>query len=436
MASVVHKFPPEIVCEVFSHFSAWMPVHDPSLFPWYLGQICRAWRTIFISKPTFWSHIDVNLGSIHQTEDSDHHRYGRALDLVKLCMQRSNGQPISFIYRNLRHSSTFSALEYSHKILQLLVTESTRWLHVRISLSYFDYEKLCPIEGRLPLLRSLQFSQETAFTSVPGSCQNVFRDARALTSIHLRYLSTWRFNWSSLAWISVETVHLDKVDELQDALRQAVLLEGLLVMQCPVEPADNQLRLLETLPVITLPHLVYLSIPHACLLRFLKAPALVHLCLRDDDLYDAFFDTVTSFLKTSACSVRKLEVSACYATDAIGILQYTPKLVHLELKDIRPALDDAFARLVYGIEDNTGLTLQHLQLIVVKQSPHTREEIVRLCTILLAGMHRAVDCARSISDLRSKIEEISQLCQQNREVLITFDQTSSGGGNLTEAQHS
>jgi hypothetical protein len=62
MGTFSRRMPPEIIREIFSHvFSSPLKIGHASQFPWYLGQICSQWRTLFFSmQSVFWRKIEIN----------------------------------------------------------------------------------------------------------------------------------------------------------------------------------------------------------------------------------------------------------------------------------------------------------------------------------------------------------------------------------------
>src|SRR6266550_3704126 len=91
------KLYPELIYEILTYcLSDTVPTLDtcfPKHFPWYLGHICRSWRSVFISSPRFWDHFIFD-GSI--TGAFSANRVERALTLVELCVKRTKDQPFSF----------------------------------------------------------------------------------------------------------------------------------------------------------------------------------------------------------------------------------------------------------------------------------------------------------------------------------------------------
>ena len=86
---------PDLVFEIFRHFlpGLTLSVIEPKLFPWYVGQICGSWRSVFISHTGSWSNLIVE-ADFYDVQCAKH-----ALQILKLCLLHNN-QPLSFKLNN------------------------------------------------------------------------------------------------------------------------------------------------------------------------------------------------------------------------------------------------------------------------------------------------------------------------------------------------
>src|SRR5258708_245724 len=90
MTSIAHVISEDIVCEIFTNFSAAINATCPIYFPWYLGHICSAWRATFLSMvPQFWHKLDVYNPCLYISGDPGKLR--RITNIVKFFLERNCG---------------------------------------------------------------------------------------------------------------------------------------------------------------------------------------------------------------------------------------------------------------------------------------------------------------------------------------------------------
>ncbi|KAM6493936.1 hypothetical protein JOM56_010297, partial [Amanita muscaria] len=65
--AIVSKVPTEVLSEIF-YLLCRKPIYVSQLdnlccaddFPWYVGLVCRQWRTVFLSYPPIWASLNLS----------------------------------------------------------------------------------------------------------------------------------------------------------------------------------------------------------------------------------------------------------------------------------------------------------------------------------------------------------------------------------------
>ncbi|KAM6488877.1 hypothetical protein JOM56_015676 [Amanita muscaria] len=190
----MQHIPVEILNEIFKHLIPdILLVHDPRKFPWYVGQICASWRAHFTSTPWIWRKFIV---FVYQTPERD---LDNAARLVRLCIQRSMNQPLSFSFLYTHKSSPQKGRQYINQMLSDLIAESQRWEVVDVEADFLSLEAFClpNLSNHFPLLRSmaLQTNGDRSSWDKP-KFRDLFLRAHSLTRVELDRLPGYDFNWS------------------------------------------------------------------------------------------------------------------------------------------------------------------------------------------------------------------------------------------------
>jgi hypothetical protein len=95
---------PELIYEILTWClsGVTLSTDDPRLFPWYLGHVCRSWRSVFVSSPRFWDRFSLLSYRIDTGRSIT--RIQRALALVELCIERTKDHPFSFYLCDTFHA--------------------------------------------------------------------------------------------------------------------------------------------------------------------------------------------------------------------------------------------------------------------------------------------------------------------------------------------
>ncbi|RDB17287.1 hypothetical protein Hypma_001726 [Hypsizygus marmoreus] len=138
--SFFNELPPEIIGEIFIHcLPRWYTFPKAGEVPMLLCQVCSYWRQVAISTPILWSSFSSITDPL--AKKATH------LSLVKLWLNRSRNQPLSF--------SLHSAPK-SHWVMEEFLKEIHRWHEVVIGLDDVLGRKFLRIQGRnAPWLESV-----------------------------------------------------------------------------------------------------------------------------------------------------------------------------------------------------------------------------------------------------------------------------------------
>ncbi|KAF8631105.1 hypothetical protein AX17_005150 [Amanita inopinata Kibby_2008] len=383
MSSIVQHVPPEIVREIFDHFSTSLPVHVPKRFPWYLGHVCSSWRAVFSSMTTqFWSRIIIDRYRLGEWLHESPQCYERILDLMDFFLERNPDQPFSFkflLHRYYRQEESF----HVRRILDTLIQQSARWQDVFIILHESEIPTLYRVKDRLPLLRSLKLciaddEEDEEFRTVPEPYTDVFKGAPLLRRVMLGSISTWSFDWHSLTVLELNSADHWDSDNLLAVLSQTTNLETLAVHQ-PFQgriPSSSGRR---RTPPIMLPCLKLLTIIGCGLLAILETPRLEQLSIDSAEASQSFHRIIRSFFHRSACRIQFLSMEDCEAEELRAILPYVPEVRHLHLQS-RYNIGDAFKHLTVTGGMPPACHLQSLTVIAVPQL--TERDIADLSTMI------------------------------------------------------
>ncbi|KAJ7135114.1 hypothetical protein C8R46DRAFT_1139496 [Mycena filopes] len=139
--SIVRRIPPELLGEIFGMASGDTSDADWREPPWYLGQVCCAWRRTALADTSLWNSITL---SPSQSSESS----------INAQLIRSTGAPLDIYWPDRRHMK-------SHALLGIVLPHCKRWRTLRMKMDYYDdtpapLALLVPITGRLHSLQTLE----------------------------------------------------------------------------------------------------------------------------------------------------------------------------------------------------------------------------------------------------------------------------------------
>lgn len=319
------------------------------------SQVCSHWRSVALSTPELWSHINFVIPFSAKDARSEE-------TAMKTFIARSKDSPLSIIMESDSPSSKVEA-ELS-RIRRCILPSIARWREADLTITRSAFDALRAVK-RAPLSLETLSLRRGNHTIIPEHTSlGTFAVAPKLRRLHLMCFSP---NWLQISWIQLTDLTwfggFSNYDQAMDLLRQCSNLE---CCRLWVEPNFRRSMAQQHLP-IRLPHLRQFEIAAdgSCLEGFLQV--LVLPTLRD--LSVAVFleldvsQIIQSLIERSSCHLEVLEISSPILGSEIHFLDIcraSPRLVHLSV--------DLMNR-------NTGISSQVMNHLVLTPSvPKARQE--------------------------------------------------------------
>ena len=304
---------PELIYEILAYclLDTTLDTCSPNLFPWYLGQICRSWRSVFTSSPRFWDRFKFDaclLTGAFKEVDLE-----CALTLVELCVKRTKDRPFSFRFNAKDFDSHVAS--YMSRAMKTIVANADRW-----SAAYFKVEGFGGLPAELLLKAKHRFGQSlhTLQVSIPletATHPSLFEDAPNLTRVFT--IDYYHLRWSSLTVLHIEFSSHASV-RLFAEFDKMKCLEELVIRGAP-QQADV-VRVFET--PVKIPSLKILYVQHYYPLTLFRAPSLEILHLAD----------VLPVLRSTPIETFTREVNhlrtLSFNTNLYDVLRWIPELDH------------------------------------------------------------------------------------------------------------
>lgn len=346
----IRRMPPEIIREIFSHlFSLPLRASCPRDFPWYLGQICSQWRTLFFSmQSVFWREIEIDhspfndkIGSLGQRKSCE-----RTDEIIIFFLNRTRGESFSFTL--LEGTPYIWQQDYHVRwIVQVLLEHSRQWDQATIQLKWPEMRLLRAAKGHLPLLKKLNLSvpdddledRPPAFLAGHASLISpdltIFRDAPLLTEVSLRKIPDWQFNWSSLTMLDLDDIPKDDHTKIFNILRETVNLVVLWISDAFSLVTVN--HEVSTKGLIQFPCLKCLYLHGMELLTALEVPALERLQVAFDSYDNGTQDAsgMIAFLSRSRPRLETFVVTGAQGATIKEVLPYMSNIENLILREMR-----------------------------------------------------------------------------------------------------
>jgi len=397
--------PTEILCGIF------LLLHDEPIslhelknesrfpdFPWAVGQVCRHWRSAFLSYPALWSSLSI--------EDPDHRSPSVAYIAemerrTAIYLERSEPHPLTVI---VRVSSPF--IDFSRGVWDMLLPCSDRWkrLHLRTHESFMG--GLVSRKGKIPILESLRLS---IIKFEHRKNLAIFDIAPRLTKLELMRGDSgereWAFPWAQLTELSIDLPQaLDFIDS--HGLRTFLLqLQNVEELRFFIPHVDEGLGTLKCLPV-RFPRLRLLQTPLVCpgVFSWFEAPLLEDLSVFCDPFSDMHVPDeckeLSSLVRRSLCHIRRLTLQDCEVKVARNIMEALTSVEKLciKLSLIAPKHGPRF---VWDIGRANGIYLPNLRMLQVPCCPQYFEEYVSSISDLLKVRNRKPRLATASSEIAS-----------------------------------
>lgn len=267
----INRLPPETLTEIFSHtlssgvrFMLCSPkFKSPISSPWALSLVCRSWKTLVYSTPSFWSSLSIDFvaaSEVCRRREIDIQRVGTLTEALIRAFQnsllRSRDHPLHI---SIISDSDFTAIQFLPQVLLLCLEHCKRWegaylefwcdmLDLRFPNLLEVLEKDCSGNKRsFPRLRNISLKGPGSLStpaSIPsGSWLRIFQDSPLLSSVwfrgdpHLFPELGGVFTWSNLTQFSTEMSSVWLFTRCNEILRT---MHRLTVFKLTLSPYPSQ----------------------------------------------------------------------------------------------------------------------------------------------------------------------------------------------------
>ena len=392
------RIPSEILSEIF-HLLCDEPIDLGQLensaclaeFPWAVGQVCRRWRTAFLSSPVLWSCLSL--------------LDPRVYDLTTAYLAEMERRSAIYLKRSGQHPLTLtictddSPIEGSMvTVFNMLLSCSDRWRKAAIVLplsSSVNGDALLECRGRMPILESLLIDVYAFKDS--EKYLNVFEIAPRLTEVNLRSHYGCTGRWT-LPWIQLTKLRMSMtyhawfthgtVTELRAFLSQLQNVEELEFL------LDDEAVRDSCCPPVHLPRLRLLgiSILYPGVISWFQVPLLEHLLLDNPDFKfedggaDPYHlrDELISLMDRSSCRIRQLTLRYCNIEQMHNAMETLANVEELYIES--PSGRGVSAPLMETIAESDDYSyLLNLRVLQVKcpDCPQRLEELVEDLSFLI-----------------------------------------------------
>ncbi|THU82466.1 hypothetical protein K435DRAFT_448506 [Dendrothele bispora CBS 962.96] len=240
----IRKIPSEILGHIFrlicTENSAATEIDCPAV---HLSHVCAGWRDLARTNPSLWSRISIDL--VETEYDSF-----RVKSMLTTCLTLSDPSPIFL-------DLTLFEADIDKFVLESVMRHCVRWEEVRLNIPG-PFDKLSPIKGNLPLLRSLTIDDFQIFDSddSPESL-DCFSLAPRLCTVAIGNIHPTT-EISTLPWCQISDLKLhffNGVGHVNDVLRLAAQTRSVTLSHCfmgdpPSNLSEEFTHSLESLSVI------------------------------------------------------------------------------------------------------------------------------------------------------------------------------------------
>ncbi|KAF8337166.1 hypothetical protein F5887DRAFT_1078423 [Amanita rubescens] len=380
-------------------------------FPWAVGQVCRHWRSAFLSYSALWSTLSI--------QEPDHRNLSIACTAemercTAIYLRRSEPHPLTVI---IRVQSSFVE-RFSDGVWDMLLSCSDQWkkLHLLISDDSL-LNGLVSRRGKMPVLESLKLSMIVK----PRGNLTAFEIAPRLTELELMHgeeerLGGWAFPWSRLTKLSLDLPQgLDFTDSyrLRTFLLQLQNVEELLFFQSQLKEGFGTLKCLP----VRFACLRFLQIPlvYPGVFSWFEAPLLEDLlvfCNPFQGSYDPdkCNEELSSLVRRSSCDIRHLTLQDCKVEVAHSIMRALTSVERLCVKDF--------------IAQNHGPDI--LQDIAEADDiylPNLRTLQVSCCPEYFKGYASSISCLFEVRNRQPRSAPASSEISSLSRLMVTMDWT-------------
>ncbi|KAJ7148400.1 hypothetical protein C8R43DRAFT_1236839 [Mycena crocata] len=293
---------------------------DPA--PWMISQVCRPWRAIVSSSPSFWKSVILDFSD--QPKDGS-----KSTWRLETHLQRSENLPLNILF--ICGDTYQDYTDHELAMLRILAEHCGRWEKVQMLAPPALYSKLAGIRGRLPLLRELNLQSDLYRVEDEAHSIESFELAPELQQVSL--------NLGAAVTVVIPFSRLLRYVSRSDWDNHTnVLLSASNLVECGLNVVGTSLPPTTT---IALPNLLRLSLSKSNLLEYLNTPNLQELYCRSSSEHLSSLCARRPFHR-----LQKLVLPyPASVTDLAGILRQVPTITKLGLS-VEAASIDALATLL------------------------------------------------------------------------------------------
>ena len=316
-----HRLPPDIISTIFEFCLRDFTDHQVSPYteedlsiPLSLGAICSYWRDIAWSTPTLWSSLVIRVTRKHDSLTTD---------IAEEWLARSGQLPLTIRISSRKYINTVSALA------NIINQYSSRWFDLDLYIPDHYYKYFHATNNHAPLLKSIRFhcpSNKLKNLNFRLTCPRLERAS----------LSNFPVDGTNIQWDNLTHLTLDSISIIDSfrILRKAPRLVfcNYLGFCTSIEGRSIGAPVFASLRSLQLPR----AGSAEGFLNSLIAPHLEELSLPDYSITS--METITSFLRRSACSLRSFSTLLSglppYFEGFMNLLQSMPSLNTLSIKSV------------------------------------------------------------------------------------------------------
>ncbi|KAF7308025.1 hypothetical protein MKEN_01164500 [Mycena kentingensis (nom. inval.)] len=319
--SALRRLPAELLCAVF--LEATRPSQRETLTsglrrypPWYLGHICRRWRTTALAYRALWDTLYVSPDS-------------KVQPMRELLARVGPNAALQICFDDIK-----DVLALDAQALALALTTSPRWIAVNFT-AVADWSWTTVLAGAMPRLERVEMLENSSAADVPAdlfaSCPQI-RQALLVGTHVTDFTLDIQMDWSQLTHLRVALMP----DEHFEILGVATNL-----VECVFGTSGRGASRGYDHPNLSLPYLRALRTEDAPLLAILTAPQLEELAVwsETDGLVNEDMAYILPFLNRSKCPIRRLALFEC-AADIDTIVSVLRPLTALESLLITPPAEE------------------------------------------------------------------------------------------------
>ncbi|KAF5334189.1 hypothetical protein D9611_014496 [Ephemerocybe angulata] len=177
--------PAELVIDIFSRVLVsnsrrkWTDVSPPHtpLTPFFLGKICRSWRSVAWNNSELWTSLTLTLEREH---------YEAQVSLLDLWLEKSGTHPLDITIRGPGGDEEEDwELNPPHEIMRKLAAVSERWRSMDMFIPHPCYIDLACMRSRLPLLQNLSIRPPDCVEPLFNHKLDFFSYAPSLTNLSI-----------------------------------------------------------------------------------------------------------------------------------------------------------------------------------------------------------------------------------------------------------